>query len=207
MASVLLLWGWPILQTWLQVLKGPEGCIGSQKPVDERNNTVTSQYGCLGKFSTVTFQFSLYRLIAAVCMQTASLLSLVNTYDRCKNYCEEPRCPKTPKFPSFLVSCIVCLGYSTLHFIDWNRTERNPLWNLFEQRTVLLWTTRPSANKGPGLFCSARRRLGRGHKKTRSYRWDFSKLLNFNEADVLWYFFFQEGASYQETTTIKYKIA
>ena len=168
MAAVLLLWDWPILQTWLKVLKGPEGCIGSQKPIDERNNTVTSQRGGLEKFSTVTFSFRSIGLIAAVCMQTASLLSLVNTYDRCKNYREEPRCPKTPKFPSFLVSRIVCRGYSTLHVLDWPRTERNPLRNLFDQRTVLLWTTRPSANKGPGLLCCARRGLGRGHKKTRS---------------------------------------
>ena len=101
-------------------------------------------------------------------MQTASLLSLVNTYNSYQNYCEEPRCPKTPKFPSFLVSRIVCLGYSTLHFIYWTRTERNPLRHFCDQRTVLLWTTRPSANKGPGLLCSARRGLGRGHKKTRS---------------------------------------
>ena len=208
MATVFwLVWDWPIFRNWLQALKGPEGCIASYKLVDVRNNTVTSQHGGLEKFSTVTFTSRSIGLIAAVCMQTASLLTLVNTYNPYQNYCEEPRCPKTPKFPSFLVSRIVCLGYSTLHFIDWTRTERNPLRHLYDQRTVLRWTTRPSANKGPGLLCSARRGLGRGHKKRRSYRWDFSKLLNFNEADVLWYFFFQEGASYQETTTIKYKIA
>ena len=155
----------------------------------------------------MTFTSRSIGLIAAVCMQTASLLSLVNTCNPFKNYWEEPRCPKTPKFPSFLVSRIVCLAYSTLHFIDWTRTERNTLRHLCDQRTVLLWTTRPFANKGPGLLCSARRRLGRGHKKTRSCRWDFSKLLNFNEADVLWYFFFREGASYRETTAIKYNIA
>ena len=150
---------------------------------------------------------SLYRLNSDVCKKTASLLTLVNTYNPYQNYCEEPRGPKTPKFPSFLVSRIVCLGYSTLHFIDWTLTERNPLRHLYDQRTVLRWTTRPSANKGPGLLCSARRGLGRGHKKRRNYRWDFSKLLNFNEADVLWYFFFQEGASWQETTAINYNIA
>ena len=33
--------------------------------------------------------------------------------------------PKATKFPSFLVSKIVCLAYTTLHFIDGTRTERN----------------------------------------------------------------------------------
>ena len=89
---------------------------------------------------------------SAVCMQTASLLTLVNTYNPYKNYCEEPRCPKTPKFPSFLVSRIVCLGYSTLHFIDWTRTERNPLRHLYDQRTVLRWTTRPLQIKDRVFF-------------------------------------------------------
>ena len=50
-----LVWDWPILRTWLQVLKGPEGCIASYKLVDVRNNTVTSQHGGLEKFWTVTF--------------------------------------------------------------------------------------------------------------------------------------------------------
>ena len=134
MAAVFwLVWDWPILGTWLQVLKGPEGCIASFKLVDVRNNTVTSQRGGLEKFSTLTFTSRSIGLIAAVCMQTATLLSLVNTYNPYQNYCEEPRCPKTPKFPSFLISRIVCLGYSILHFIDWTRTERNPLRHLCDQ--------------------------------------------------------------------------
>ena len=102
-------------------------------------------------------------------MQTASLLTLVNTYNPYQNYCEEPRCPKTPKFPSFLVSRIVCLGYSILHFYWLKSYWEKPIKTLVRSTlSFLLWTTRPSANKGPGLLCSARRGLGRGHKKTRS---------------------------------------
>ena len=66
----------------LQALKGPEGCIASYKLVDVRNNAVTSQHGGSEKFSTVTFTSRSIGLTAAVCMQTASLLTLVNTYNQ-----------------------------------------------------------------------------------------------------------------------------
>ena len=89
----------------------------------------------------MTFAVRSIDWIADVCMQATSLLSTVNTHYR--NYCKEPRCPK--RFPSFLVSCIVCLAYSTLHFIDRTRTESKKWRHLFDQRTDLGWTTRPSA--------------------------------------------------------------
>ena len=150
--------------------------------------------------------FSLYQLIAAVCVQTARLLLLVNTYIPYKNYCEGPRCPKTPKFPSFLVSRIIYQAYSTLHFIDWTHTERKTWRHLYDQRTVLRWTTHSSANKGPGLLCSARGGLGRGHREIAQLPMEtvrmltavfvklvliFLKLLIFILADVFLYFFSQ----------------
>ena len=72
MAAVLLVSDWPILRTWHQGLKGPEGWRAKQY----RNQ---SQYGGL-KFSTVTYTSRLIGLIADVCMQATSLLLLVNTY-------------------------------------------------------------------------------------------------------------------------------
>ena len=99
-------------------------------------------------------------------MQAASLLLLGNTYySPYKNYCERPRCPKTPKFLSFLVSRIVCLAYSTLHFIHWTHTERNPLRQLRDQRTVLQWTSRPSANKDRSSLFLIGGDLGEGTRK------------------------------------------
>ena len=76
-------------------------------------------------------------------MQATSLLSTVNTHYR--NYCKEPRCPKRQTFlVSWYHASSVWLT-ATLHFIDRTRTERKKWRHLFDQRTDLGWTTRPSA--------------------------------------------------------------
>ena len=143
---------WQILRTWLQVLKGPaEGCMASYKLVDVRNNTVTSHHGGLEKFSTVTFTSRSIGLIAAVCMQTASPITFIKI--TVKNQDVQKR-------QSFLVS------WYHVSFV-WVIAPSTLLIEL-----VLRETTRPSANKGPGLLCSARRGLGRGHEKTRSHWWE-----------------------------------
>ena len=115
------------------MLKGPQSCIASYKLEDLRNNTVTSQHG--GLILDCHLYFSLDRRNSDVCKQATSLLPLVNTCSSHRNYCEEPRCPKSPKFPSFLVSVsfIWLIEHSETLLIE--LTERNTQRHLCDQRT------------------------------------------------------------------------
>ena len=143
MATVLwLVWAWPILRTWLQVLKGPEGCIASYKLVDVRNNTVTSQHGGLGKFSTVTFTSRSIGLIAMHASKLQVFFPLLTPVALIEITVKNQDVQNRQN-----VSRIVCLAYSTLQLSDWTHIERNAL-STFVRSTYssdLHWTTLPSA--------------------------------------------------------------
>ena len=143
MATVFwLVWDWPTLRTWLQVLKGPEGCIASYKLVDVRNNTVTSQHGGLGKFSSVTFTSRSIGLIAMHASKLQVFFPLLTPVALIEITVKNQDVQNRQN-----VSRIVCLAYSTLQLSDWTHIERNALSTFVRSTSSsdLHWTTLPSA--------------------------------------------------------------